>query len=93
MVLVGEDDRIVQINGQTEKLFGYTRAELLGNLVEMLVPARFRDRHVQPPGQDLAVPSTVRAMGSGPDSMGCARTVANFPSRSASAGSKMMTAS
>jgi len=80
MVLVGEDDRIVQINAQTEKLFGYTRAELIGNLVEMLVPQRFRDRHVQPTGSDFAVvPSTVRAMGSGPELHGLRKDGSEFP--------------
>ena len=47
MVIVGEDGRIALVNAQTEKLFGYARAELLGNTVEMLVPARFRDKHPQ----------------------------------------------
>jgi len=79
MVLVGEDDRIVQINAQTEKLFGYTRADLLGNLVEMLVPPRFRDRHAQPTGQDLALPSTVRAMGAGPELHGLRKDGSEFP--------------
>ncbi|WP_333646936.1 PAS domain S-box protein [Candidatus Binatus sp.] len=45
MVIVDRDGRIALVNAQTEKLFGYTRAELLGNTVEMLVPARFRDKH------------------------------------------------
>ncbi len=45
MVIVGRDGRITLVNAQTEKLFGYTRDELLGNTVEMLVPARFRDKH------------------------------------------------
>src|SRR5438067_1796353 len=44
MVIVGKDGRIMLVNAQTEKLFGYPRAELLGNTVEMLVPQRFRDR-------------------------------------------------
>jgi PAS domain S-box-containing protein len=79
MVLVGEDDRIVQINAQTEKLFGYKRAELLGNLVEMLVPPRFRDRHAQPGRSDLAVPSTLRAMGAGPELHGLRKDGSEFP--------------
>ena len=44
MVIVGRDGRITLVNAQTEKLFGYAHAELLGNRVEMLAPARFRDR-------------------------------------------------
>ena len=45
MVIVGADGRIALVNAQTEKFFGYLRAELLGHMVEMLIPARFRERH------------------------------------------------
>jgi PAS domain S-box-containing protein len=78
MVLVGEDDRIVQINAQTEKLFGYTRAELLGNRVEMLVPQRFRDRPRQSGSPQVAATSTVRSMGSGPELLGLRKDGSEF---------------
>ena len=45
MVVVGKDGGIVLVNGQTERLFGYAREELLGQLVEILVPDRFRENH------------------------------------------------
>ncbi len=46
MVVVDRSGRMVLINRQTESLFGYTREELLGLSVDMLVPARFRaDRY------------------------------------------------
>jgi PAS domain S-box-containing protein len=79
MVLVGQDGRIVQINAQTEKLFGYTRAELLGNTVDMLVPARFRDQHPQNGGQPPADRVKVRAMGSGPELHGLCKDGSEFP--------------
>jgi PAS domain S-box-containing protein len=44
-VIVDYEGTIVMVNAQTENLSGYTRAELVGNPVEMLVPARFRDIH------------------------------------------------
>jgi len=44
MVIVDEDGAIVLVNAQTEKLFGYTRDELLGGSVDVLIPERFRDR-------------------------------------------------
>lgn len=37
---------IVQINAQAEQLFGYSRQELLGQLVEVLIPPRLRNAHV-----------------------------------------------
>ena len=37
-VMIDSDGRIVLINRQTEILFGYERNELLGELVEVLVP-------------------------------------------------------
>ena len=45
MVMIGEPGRIVLINSQTERLFGYTRDELYGQPIEILVPERFRRRH------------------------------------------------
>ena len=44
-VVILSAGRIVFVNGQTEKLFGYTRDELLDQTVEILVPERFRDVH------------------------------------------------
>jgi PAS domain S-box-containing protein len=45
MVIVDRDGRIVLINAQTERLFGYSRQELVGQWVELLVPERFRRSH------------------------------------------------
>src|SRR5260221_8870195 len=45
IVIVGHDGRILIINGQAEKLFGYQRAELVGQPIELLVPARYRENH------------------------------------------------
>src|SRR5690242_1713226 len=46
MVIVDSRGRIVLVNGQAERLFGYTRAELLGKPIETLVPASLRAGHV-----------------------------------------------
>ena len=47
VVVVNRDDRIVIVNVQVEKLFGYGREELLGQQLELLIPANLRPR---PPG-------------------------------------------
>ena len=42
MIVISQDGKIVLVNAQAEKLFGYARDELLGNDLEILVPERFR---------------------------------------------------
>lgn len=39
-VITDRSGKIILVNSQTEKLFDYTKEELLGQAVEMLVPAR-----------------------------------------------------
>ncbi len=46
-MIVDTEGQIVLVNHQTEQLFGYGRQELLGQLVEMLLPERFRGRHLE----------------------------------------------
>jgi PAS domain S-box-containing protein len=65
MVVVDQQGMIIMVNAQTEKVFGYTRGDLFGQHVEVLVPTRFRDVHpfhrkqygkyprVRPMGADL----------------------------------------
>lgn len=45
-VVIDSSGKIISVNTQAEKLFGYTRAELIGQLNEVLMPERFRSRHV-----------------------------------------------
>src|SRR5215831_2083332 len=45
IVAVEQDGTIVQVNSQTETLFGYSKGALIGQKIEVLVPMRFRDRH------------------------------------------------
>jgi PAS domain S-box-containing protein len=58
--------RIVLVNSQAEKLFGYAREDLLGKSVEILMPERFRERHPAHRGRYRAH-SVIRPMGSGLD--------------------------
>ncbi len=47
IVIVDEDGRIILVNAQTERIFGYDRNELIGQTVELLIPAVSRRQHVQ----------------------------------------------
>ena len=44
-VIVGRNGRIILVNAQTERLFGYSRAELYGQPMELLLPERYREPH------------------------------------------------
>jgi len=46
IIIAGRDGRIVLVNAQALVLFGYTREELLGRPVEMLLPERLHGAHV-----------------------------------------------
>jgi PAS domain S-box-containing protein len=46
MAIVADDGRIVAVNSELEHLFGYSAGELLGESVELLVPADARSAHV-----------------------------------------------
>jgi PAS domain S-box-containing protein len=45
MIVTDQTGRIVLVNTHIENLFGYARAELTGQAVELLVPERFRGAH------------------------------------------------
>jgi PAS domain S-box-containing protein len=69
---------IIQVNSQTETLFAYTRDELIGQKIEMLVPERQRGHHDQHREQYHAKPK-IRRMGSGLDLYGRRRDGSEFP--------------
>jgi len=69
IVVAGGDGKITEANPRAEQMFGYTRGELLGQPVEILMPERFRHRH--PGHRDKFVAAhAVRSMGSGLDLYG-----------------------
>jgi PAS domain S-box-containing protein len=78
MVIVSADGKIVLVNSQTEKLFGYGREELLGEPVEVLVPEPMRVAHVRQRNGYLANP-VVRPMGSKLDLYGLRKDGSRFP--------------
>jgi PAS domain S-box-containing protein len=78
MVIVDREGRIALVNAQTERLFGYSRGELLGQKVEMLIPAQFREQHPKHRTGYFAEPRA-REMGSGLELHGLRKDGTEFP--------------
>src|ERR1035438_7891194 len=70
--------RIVLLNRMAEQLFGYTRGELLGQMIEALVPEALRGAHQRHRTQYLKHPAT-RPMGSGLKLEACRKNGSRFP--------------
>ena len=77
MVMIDSLGKIEMVNAQTEHLFGYQREELLGQPMEILIPARFRPQHPGLRSSYFASPST-RAMGTGRDLFGVRKDGSEF---------------
>jgi protein-histidine pros-kinase len=78
IIVVSEAGTITLVNAQTEKAFGYTRAELVGQPIEALVPERFRAAHPAQRRGFFADPKA-RAMGAGRDLFGRRKDGSEFP--------------
>ena len=78
IVIVNGNGEIVLINSQTERLFGYSRAELLGKNVEVLIPARYANDHPHHRQAFSAAPRA-RSMGAGLELYGLRRDGSEFP--------------
>jgi PAS domain S-box-containing protein len=78
MVMVSQEGKIVLVNSQTEKLFGYQREELIGQSVDILVPNKFRAAHPQHRADFFADPQA-RGMGAGRDLYAQRKDGSEFP--------------
>ncbi|MCC9623965.1 PAS domain S-box protein [Thalassospira sp. MA62] len=78
MILISADGIMDMVNTQTEIIFGYTRDELLGQPIEMLIPARFRDGHPKLRNAFCSHPNP-RPMGAGRDLFALRKDGSEFP--------------
>lgn len=78
MIVIDQAGAITFVNAQIEKLFGYSRGELIGQPVEILIPERFRAAH---PGlrERFADNPRPRPMGAGRDLYGRGKNGNEFP--------------
>jgi len=78
IVVVNQQGVMVQVNSQTERLFGYKREELTGQPIEMLLPRPARQGHVNHRAEFFHEPK-VRPMGAGLDLKGLRKNGGEFP--------------
>jgi two-component system, sporulation sensor kinase E len=78
LLMVDEQGIIRMVNRQVDQLFGYERAELIGQPVEILVPQQMRSNHAGDRAEFIAH-SESRAMGKGRDLYGVRKDGQEFP--------------
>jgi PAS domain S-box-containing protein len=78
MVIANENGVIEIVNQQTEKIFGYQRDELIGQLIELLIPQEYHTRHV-PHRMKYFKDPNVRPMGAGLELYGLRKEGIKFP--------------
>ena len=78
MIITGEDGKIQMVNAQTERIFGYSRNEIIGKEIEILVPQRFHHIHVSHRKGYVEHPN-VRGMGIGMSLFGRRKDRSEFP--------------
>ncbi len=78
LLMVDEQGAIRMVNRQIDQLFGYERAELIGQSVEILVPQHMRSHHAGDRTEFIAH-SESRAMGKGRDLYGVRKDGQEFP--------------
>ncbi len=78
MLMVAQDGRIVLTNPAAQKLFGYTGDQLLGQLIEELVPVHYREMHTQYRERFFTM-AQARPMGVGRNLFGRRKDGTEFP--------------
>jgi len=78
ILLIDKKGKIKYLNTQTEVLFGYTKVELIGNKIELLMPTRFNKSH-QKLRIDYMINPKIRKMGNGMELFANHKNQTEFP--------------
>jgi PAS domain S-box-containing protein len=78
LVMIDETGSMLLVNPELEKQFGYSKQEMMGQRIEMLVPERFRGQHPAHRQSFNRLPAA-RAMGAGRDLHGLRKDGSEFP--------------
>lgn len=78
MLMIDPNGKITLLNKQVESMFGYTREDMLGQPVEMLIPERFRAHHPSHRSGYFSAPAS-RVMGAGRELFGLHKNGTEFP--------------
>jgi PAS domain S-box-containing protein len=78
MVITDGNGKIQMVNAQAEKIFGYNRTEMINEDIELLIPQRYRSKHVHHRREYVENPK-VRAMGAGMVLFGRRKDGSEFP--------------
>lgn len=77
MIMTNEAHKIMMVNTRTERLFGYSRGELIGRRADIILPARLRARHARYRARFIMHPES--HMGTGVDLFGRRKNGTEFP--------------
>ena len=78
MIIVNSEGFIQLVNEQVQNIFGYSKEELLGQKIEILIPERFRNNHTKHLAFFFENPKT-RPMGAGFELSGVRKNGEEFP--------------
>jgi PAS domain S-box-containing protein len=78
MILVDREGIISSVNAAAEVLFGYSRGQLIGQPIEMLIPDRFRAKHLGD-RQNYAAEPRLRSMGANGEIFGRRKNGSEVP--------------